>query len=163
MSGPTTPGPTVGRQAGFTLIEMVVVLAILALALAIALPWSRKSAEAGRIESVATEVSAYLRLARTRAIASNDEVTVGLDLDGRRVRMAGWPRSIELPAHLAVELTAARRELRGRQAAIRFYPDGSSTGGVIRLRDDRKDIHLRVNWLTGLVDKRSDNDGGACE
>ena len=35
--------------------------------------------------------------------------------------------------------------------AIRFAPDGSSSGGTLRLANDTEARVLRVDWLTGSV------------
>jgi general secretion pathway protein H len=53
---------------------------------------------------------------------------------------------------LELSLTTATSEqlddVRGR---IRFFPDGTSTGGRVTIsRDDRK-FDITVDWLTGLV------------
>jgi general secretion pathway protein H len=34
---------------------------------------------------------------------------------------------------------------------IRFFPDGSSTGGRITLRAGQRQWHVNVSWLTGEV------------
>lgn len=141
------------EEAGFTLIEMIVVVGLLALCLAVALPWSKRAAEAGSIDRASVEISAYLRSARTRAIAENEEVIVRFDVGKRRILLAGMP-AVELSSATQIELIAARRELVGREAAVRFYPDGSSTGGTIRLSDGRRAILIEVNWLTGRIARR---------
>jgi general secretion pathway protein H len=39
----------------------------------------------------------------------------------------------------------------GDIARIRFFPDGSSTGGRITLRSGRREWHVNVSWLTGAI------------
>ena len=37
---------------------------------------------------------------------------------------------------------------------ITFYPDGSSTGGRVTLRDEDNGYVVDVDWLTGRIDVR---------
>jgi general secretion pathway protein H len=44
---------------------------------------------------------------------------------------------------------------------IRFYPDGSSTGGGLKLRQNGHDTQVLVDWLTGrtrIVDEQRARD-----
>src|SRR5438045_1542584 len=98
-----------GRMAGFTLIEMIVVLAILGFALVLIVgykpPWSRGL----DIDAGAAELAGQLRLARSEAIAGNQAVALDLDLAGHRYRLGNAaPRP--LPAGLGVELLTVAGE-----------------------------------------------------
>jgi len=152
----TSPdNPAVWRRmppsAGFTLIEVIVVLAILGLTLALVAsyrsPWSRTLSADG----AAAQLAADLRLARSQSIASNSPVVVSVDLLNHQYRIgAAAPRP--LPGDLRIELlTIANERQSGRVADIRFNPDGSSTGGRIVLADGRRQIDIGVDWLTGRV------------
>jgi general secretion pathway protein H len=137
--------------AGFTLIELLVSLAVLGLVLSLIAgykpPWSRGLG----LRATAAELAAGLRLARSEAILSNRPVVLDLDLAGHRYRVGtGTPR--HLPADLSFELLTIYGEApNGREGAIRFNPDGSSTGGRISLADGGRRIGIGVDWLTGRV------------
>jgi general secretion pathway protein H len=153
MTSPDNPlvARRISRSAGFTLIEMIVVLAILGLTLAMVSsyrsPWSRTLSADG----AASQLAADLRLARSQAIASNRYVVVSVDLAGHQYRVgAGGFRHI--PGELRIELlTIADERESDHVADIRFNPDGSSTGGRIVLVDDRRKIDVGIDWLTGRV------------
>ena len=139
------------RRGGFTLIEVLVTLAILSLALVLIAgykpPWSRGLG----IDATAAELAAGLRLARSEAILGNRPVVFDLDLIGHRYRVgAGAPRL--LPAALSLKLLTVSGEARNQgEGDIRFNPDGSSTGGRISLTDGQRRIGVGVDWLTGRV------------
>lgn len=139
------------RGAGFTLIELLASLAVLGLALSLIAgykpPWSRGLG----LRATAAELAANLRVARSEAILSNRPVVLDVDLVGHRYRVGtGTPR--HLPADISLELlTIAGEVLNGREGAIRFNPDGSSTGGRISLADGRRRVGVGVDWLTGRV------------
>jgi general secretion pathway protein H len=146
-----TPSRRVSPSAGFTLIEMIMVLAVLGLTLVLVgayrAPWSRTLSADG----AASQLAADLRLARSQAIASNRPVLVNVDLLGHQYRVgAGDIRHI--PGELRIQLLTIANERQSEHVAdIRFNPDGSSTGGRIVLADDRRRIDIGVDWLTGRV------------
>ena len=54
---------------------------------------------------------------------------------------------------MRVGITSASMDQAGDGTArIRFFPDGSSTGGRITLESGRRQWHVNVSWLTGAVD-----------
>jgi general secretion pathway protein H len=139
------------RSGGFTLIEVIVTLAILGLALVIVAgfkpPWSSGLS----LKGTAAELAAGLRLARSEAILRNRPVAFDLDIVGHRYRIEQGSER-RLPANLAIELLTIAGEARGPAAGdIRFNPDGSSTGGRIVLAAGQQRIAVGVEWLTGRI------------
>ena len=64
------------RQAGFTLVELMIVVALVAILLALAAPSFRETLARNRLEGVAGELSTDFQYARSEAVARN--VQVGL-------------------------------------------------------------------------------------
>ena len=57
-----------------------------------------------------------------------------------------------LPRELELKLYTAQQEVASeRKGAIRFYPDGSSTGGRITVASGERKFLVDVDWLTGRV------------
>lgn len=67
-----------GRERGFTLIEMVIVMALIALMALIAAPWLVKLYQRNSIKSAAFEVQTTLMAARMKAVKLNQQVSVAL-------------------------------------------------------------------------------------
>lgn len=140
------------RSLGFTLLELMLVLAIAALVLGIALPLMSSALPGVQLNGSARELAATLRYARSRAMATDTEVVVHLDLDQREVGLTGSTKTIHIPQGLEITLDTAQSELTGdRSGAIRFYPQGSSTGGRITLLQGERQLRVDVDWLTGRV------------
>ena len=136
---------------GFTLIEMIVVLAVLALVLGIVL--TRGPVRSARLEldGAARTVATALRAARAEAIARDHPVRVTLDAAAHEMRIgAAAPRM--LPPEFALTITPALGGAASKPiTAIAFLPDGSSSGGRILIASAQRRVLVGVDWLTGRV------------
>lgn len=105
------------------------------------------------LEAAVRELAAGLREARSEALVSNREQAFALDVESRRFRIAAGRPLRQLDPDLEVAFHAARSAVLAPSAAtIRFYPDGSSTGGRIALSRGSLATAVIVDWLTGAVD-----------
>lgn len=142
------------RSRGFTLIELLVVLAILAGVVG-ALALRFEGALAGiETRSAARDVASALRYARGRAIAGQQETGVAIEVEDREYRLLGLDRERRhsLGEGIAIDLLTDRTSLLSEtEGAIRFFADGSSTGGEIILSSDAGRYEIAIDWLTGRV------------
>jgi general secretion pathway protein H len=147
-----TAGTPMRRSAcGFTLLEIVLVLAIIALASLLAAAAVSGRTDARRLRSAAKEVSAQLRFTRAQALASGQAQR--FTIDPRAHAWRGPQRHHgSLPRNLAIGFTGAREtQSAPGEGAIVFFPDGASTGGRVRLAMADAVWHVDVAWLTGQV------------
>lgn len=134
---------------GFTLLELLVVIAVLAFVTALAVPRLGGST-AAEMDAAVRVISSGLRHARSEAVTRGEPVRVVVDLENKRIgdraRMRPLPRSLDY------RLVTARSEQLGESVGnVRFFPDGSSTGGRITASDGRAERVIDVDWLTGRV------------
>jgi general secretion pathway protein H len=134
------------RGRGFTLLELLVVIALMAMAFGLVSFSVGQGLQAARERQVMREMVAALRQARLQAVLSGAPAMLSLDLQ-RRTFQAPGQRPGQWPADMGVQLTSAS-EL-GAQVA--FYPDGSSSGGNLLLVRDGRQWRIDVGWLTGSV------------
>ncbi len=138
--------------SGFTLIELMVVLAVISLLLVFAVPAILSGGSHADVKVGAGALATSLRLARAQAVRRNAETTVTIDVEGRRFTSNGDGKIIPLPDGVDINVFTARREIvTGALARIRFFPDGSSTGGRVTLARAGRSVHVSVDWLTGGV------------
>lgn len=136
-------------EKGFTLVELMFVMVIVAFMLALVGTSISQSISGAEMRTAARKVSAGLRYTRTKAILSKSEQVFLLDTETRRYTAADR-EPVELPEGMNVELNTARSELTSETAGgIRFYPDGGSTGGNVRLEANGRIYQVNVAWLTG--------------
>lgn len=143
------PGP-VRADAGFTVLELLIALAIVVLAVALAVPSFSRSRGSLAVHSAAFELAAQLRSARAAARATNAEQSVTLDAAGHRYWQSAVRTSHFLPVTPQITVPDSER-LDGATSRIRFFPDGGASGGHIVLRDARSAATVHVDWLTSDV------------
>ncbi len=130
---------TRGRNEGFTLLELLVVLAIMGLMLTISIPFTTGTIERAQLRADARALVSDLRSLRARAIERRETIAVTALSENEWRFMPGRA------AHRAVFVTSA-----GARALI-FYPDGTSSGGTFRLGEGGRSVEVSVAWLSGAV------------
>jgi len=133
-------------SAGFTLVELVVVMGLIALVLAVVLSAKPKTG-AARVAVAARALAATLQLARAQAMANNRDVVVRIDAQQGQFGLQGSMHT--LPRGMSIAMTVAETERIGESGGMRYYPDGQSSGGEIVLMLDGRASRIVVNWLTG--------------
>ena len=136
----------------FTLIELIVVLTIVGLLLAVVPPMMSNVIDNAQVKSATRQLAAGLKYARSKAITSKEETTLSLDVENKSFSIGKKNKKLNLPKESSLTLTTAQSEQTSeKQGAIRFFADGSSTGGQIKISHKRSEFLVDVNWLTGKV------------
>lgn len=137
--------------AGFTLFELIVVLVIMGIFAVAAAPMVVGGLARIEARTAARDMATALRRARGEAIAENIDVALSVDTAERVYSLDGG-KPHRLPVSLEVGLLTAETERINMQSGrIRFFADGSSTGGTVTLADAGNTYRVQVDWLTGRV------------
>jgi len=140
------------RQRGFTLLEILVALVIGVLLVALTPPLLSGMSGAAELRGAARQLAAGLRNARNEAITQQREAVLVLDLAEHRFAVSNDAREIALPDSVALHLYTAQSELLdGEKGRIRFFSDGSSTGGAITVSGPKLAYRVNIDWLTGAI------------
>ncbi|MCP5159605.1 MAG: GspH/FimT family pseudopilin [Gammaproteobacteria bacterium] len=139
-------------QQGFTLLEILMVLVIGVLLVALTPPLLSGMSGATELRGAARQLAAGLRSARNDAITRQREAVLTLDLTGHRFTISGDSREVALPNSVALHLYTAQSELLdSERGGIRFFSDGSSTGGAITVSGPKQAYRVNIDWLTGAI------------
>jgi general secretion pathway protein H len=139
-------------QQGFTLLELVVTLFVLALATAVVVPAIGRGTEGLRVRAEVAGFSAFLRRAREQAITVREERAVTVD-PAARVIVDEAGRQIRARRLLADRMTVEADP--PEALTVRFSPQGLSSGGAFRLAGGNGVAYrITVDPLTGRVTSR---------
>jgi general secretion pathway protein H len=141
---------------GYSLMELVVVLAILAVAAAVVAPAVGRTADDVRVRAELAGLAAFLRTAREQAVARQQAIEVTLDPEARvlLLRRSGREGETGVQASLAVS-ALLRVEADPAMPRLTFLPHGMSSGArfLIEAPGSRAYV-ITVDPLTGRVTTR---------
>ena len=160
--------------AAFTLVELIVVVAIMGLGLSLFLGLNYRQRETFRWRSSLRELQVFLKVARSYAILERRANTCSYRPSGRLIHEKLRGRHLVLPEGVKLVLSAeeqARLEELAREAEspesgdgdkagktplaeldlVTFYGDGGATGGPLRLQCGERRARVEIDTLTGEV------------
>ncbi len=135
-------------QRGFTLLELVVVLFVIALAAGLAAPTVGRSTDSLKVRGEIAGFSAVLRHAREQAITTRRTHRVVVDATGHQVRVFAGDelrRTRAIPERWTIQAAG------NTGLAIRFEPHGGSTGADYRIAVNDVTWRITVDPMTGRV------------
>jgi len=142
-----------GAEDGFTLLELVCVIALVAMLAAVLLPSMPRNTSRARLHAYALEAASLLKADRNTAIRRGAEVSTLVDAPSRAIRSGATGQAIRLPADVRFDaLLPQSCRRRAVLSTISFFADGTSCGGAVALTGLESSFEIRVNWLTGRVE-----------
>ena len=140
-------------QTGFTLLEMVCAIAIIAIIAAVLLPIVPRNTSRARLQAYALETATLLKSDRNAAILGRADVSTLVDAPSRAIRSGATSQTIRIPDDVRFDaLLPQTCQQRAVLSTISFFADGMSCGGTIALARLDMAYEIRVNWLTGRIE-----------
>jgi len=137
---------------GFTLLELIIVLLISVLGFAVIGSNISSGNQSTRLKSAARDIASALRFAHGQALVARKPVSVAISLADNSYRISNRAKIYRLDTEIDISLTVAEEEFtEDQEGSIRFFGDGSSTGGRIILELGNLVQTIDVNWITGAV------------
>lgn len=145
-------------EDGFTLLEMVCVIAIIAMLAAVLLPNISRDTSRPRLEAYAIQTASLLKADRTAAMRRRAQITTQIDAGARSLRSGSTGQILRVPDDVVVDAILPKRcNEQPAFSTIRFFPTGMSCGGTIVLSRLGTSYEIRVNWLTGGIEIASNS------
>ena len=140
-------------EAGFTLLELVAVMALIAILAALAMPSPVAGTSRAGVEQLARRTASLLKSDRYAAIRGRADVATTVDARAREIVAGSSGARLRLPPDVTMRATLSNQCVTSRdRAGMVFFADGRACGGTVALSRDRAVYEVRVSWLTGGVD-----------
>jgi len=137
------------ESRGFTLLELIITLLVIAVAAGLVAPAIGRSTEGVRARAEVAGFSATLRRAREQAITRRQQHTVVVDPVSRLQTVMTGEDEVQWTHALSARLTIEAATPDG--LTVRFEPQGTSSGGEFRVTSGAVTYRVTVDAVTGRV------------
>lgn len=141
------------RLSGFTLLEILVVMVMIVVIMSFFSSNMMKSLDKARIRAVSKDLVSAIRYTRGQAVVKHEQKTISFNVQDKTYQ-APRKKLVNIPEEMELFVYTADSEISNDSTgSIRFFSDGSSTGGWVKLVHGNKIWKINVNWLTGEISK----------
>jgi general secretion pathway protein H len=142
---------------GFTLVEMLLVITIIVAATAVVAPNLTSGNQASILKGAARDLGSAMRFARGQALTTHQDSLVSINLEENTYQVTGREKTYQLNNDIDITLSVAQTESDGTgTGSVRFFSDGSSSGGRVTLELAEMKQTLDINWLTGQIESNAE-------
>ena len=140
-------------QRGFTLLEMVCVIALIAMLAAVLMPALARHTSRAQLQAYALQVATLLKMDRDIAIRRRADISTSVDAPSRAIYSGATAEALRIPEDVRFDALLPKTcRQRAALSTISFFADGMSCGGAIALTRLDQTYEIRVNWLTGRIE-----------
>jgi general secretion pathway protein H len=140
------------RSRGFTLLELIVTLAVLAVAAAVVAPAIGRGSDSLKARADVASFAATLRHAREKAINAQRPHRVEVDMEGHRMSIIAAPALADDKEVRVTRSLSTRLMIEASPSpAVTFDPRGVSSGADFKLTSGGIVYLVSVDRLTGRV------------
>ena len=139
------PKPARDHQGGFTLMEVVLAMTIIAMLAALGLPFLRPNTGVAALRMKTFEIAALLRADRNLALRLGNTSTVLISAESGVIQSTASTARIDLPPTLSLQL------LPKGAGGIQFFADGRASAARVVIRAGKMVSIVDVNGLTAAV------------
>ncbi len=142
-------GGSLRSQEGFTLIECVIVISIISIVIAIAIPSFQKYAINGNLKAAARDIVSDFSSLKGRAIAENTTFSMSFSVANNNylVQQGGVTIQTKTPAYYARDIRITSVTFPG--STIIFQTRGTASAGTLNLINGRNSTAAITTNITG--------------
>ncbi len=140
------------QQKGFTLLELIIVLFVVVLGFSVISVNLSTGNDATVLQAASRDFVSALNYARGESMLRHEQVAVDFNLTDNSYKISSENKQYLIDKDIDVTVVTAQNEITQGQARLRFFPDGSSTGGKITLEKNKAVWRIDINWLTGHIE-----------
>lgn len=157
----TPPSASAARRAaaGFTLVEIMIVVAIMALVLGIGVPAMFRAADKSSLRQVVMDIADACAATRAQAILSGQPKELVIRPIDHTITAPGMSETIIIPERIIIELLGINfiEMQHTEEARVRFWPNSTSDEFTILLHGDGNEWRkISLDVVTAMADVDSD-------
>jgi general secretion pathway protein H len=142
----------VTKQIGFSLIELLLVLIIIVGVISLAAPRFNNVFAGLKLKQQVRTMLISLQTTRNQAISKGQQAEWLIDLENHYYQFGVDNKRQYYPSDINVTVTSTANLQRSDAVlSFQFFPDGSSSGGEIALKNNSASFAIQLNWLTGEI------------
>ena len=138
-------------RGGFTIIEIIVSLGLLSLIIGLSIGIISRRGGRVEIEAAMRGMCRALRATQSISLATNKDSVFMINIY-RNSYLSNGSHEVILPPSILIRVSSGRYGLQDdNHPSITFFPDSTSSGGVVTLENSKVKGSISVNWLTSEV------------
>lgn len=139
------------KNEGVSLLEVIVVLLIITIIVSLSMPYVKQS-RTDNLHIISEKIIFSIKRYRSISILEQKEIDVIISNEKSKANNNNGEKFIYISENIDASVTSAT-VLYNIQSypVIRFFPDGSSSGGIITLKKRNDKIDIFVDWFSGGV------------
>jgi len=147
---------------GFTLIELIATITLMAIVLAVAPAAYSKVRDAMSFRAAIADTTSALKRARVAAVLRGQPVELAVLLEQHQLQTPD-EKTVTIDSKIKIDMHGVASLSNPDLLVFRFYPDGSATGGSLTLTNPAGRMQrIDIDWFTGQLQfKQTDADAGA--
>lgn len=140
----------VQKNKGFSLLELMIVLVLGGMLTGVV---ATTLSSGPVLRKTAHEVMSSLRHARSIAIMRQKPIVWKMDIETKKFWIdTATQKSKKMKESIDAKIHTAESEVVSQSVGgVRFFPDGSSTGGKVDLIYNKQKYVVNVEWITGRI------------
>ncbi len=135
---------------GYSLLEAIIALAIVAGLATLAAASVVRPPGGAAVRAEARDIASALARVRAHAISTGQASDYRLDLSARVHQILDERRALRKDIDIRATVAESQRGENG-EIGVRFFPNGSSSGGEIALDAGAASASVKVDWMTGRI------------
>ena len=138
-------------EAGFTLLELIVVMLLITLILALSTAFFANTLPSSKFNATVREMTATIRWASRLAQSTGKTQTIVINLDSGVYGIEGRNQK-DIPHGTNIKvLDALTEEVISGEYRLVFYDTGAAEGGTIVLWSEKKRVNINLDPVMGAV------------
>lgn len=146
---PTFPAETKKSDTGYTLLELLVVVAVISMAIALAPNVYARLVPSFQVRQFSNDIINEARSLRQRAVDERMITWLAVRENDNTLHLSNG--FLAMPGGVELAFSDEKAIEPNKDGTIYFYPNGMSSGGEVIVQKDTYEAVIAVDWISGAI------------